>query len=217
MVSVAAAALTALALPALLVGEVRGPTWLKVGAKPLASLGFLVLGGSASMGHPLQLPLMAALGLCAVGDVCLLSQARGPFLAGLVSFLLGHLAYCGVFALHGLSVVAGVGALVVLLPVAAGVARWLWPHVPPGMRGPVAAYIAIITAMTAAAAAAALPAARPEWLVGAVLFFVSDLFVARNRFVGRQPINRLVGLPLYYVAQLVLAASLASGSGPAGP
>lgn len=210
MLAAAAAALTLLALPLLLLGEVRGPVWLKVGAKPLASLGFLVLGWTASAGAPLQAPLMTALVLCAIGDVCLLSQSRGPFLAGLVSFLLGHLGYCGVFVLHGLSPVAAGVALVVLLPVALGVGRWLWPHVPAAMRVPVVAYIAIITAMTASAAAAAHAADRPEWLGGAVLFFVSDLFVARNRFIGRQSINRIIGLPLYYTAQLVLAATLCS-------
>jgi len=35
--------------------------------------------------------------------------------------------------------------------------------------------------------------------------------VARNRFVKPGAINRVIGLPLYYTAQLVLAGSL-SGS-----
>jgi hypothetical protein len=44
------------------------------------------------------------------------------------------------------------------------------------------------------------------WLVpGAFLFWASDLFVARQRFLVPTPVNRYVGLPLYYAAQVVLA------------
>jgi uncharacterized membrane protein YhhN len=41
-----------------------------------------------------------------------------------------------------------------------------------------------------------------------MLFVLSDLAVARNRFVERVFINRAVGLPLYFTAQLLLAASV---------
>jgi hypothetical protein len=40
---------------------------------------------------------------------------------------------------------------------------------------------------------------------GAVLFFVSDLFVARNRFVAPGLANRLLGLPAYYGGQVLIA------------
>jgi len=40
------------------------------------------------------------------------------------------------------------------------------------------------------------------------LFYVSDIFVARQRFVARQHINRLVGLPLYYAGQFMIAFSI---------
>jgi len=44
--------------------------------------------------------------------------------------------------------------------------------------------------------------------VGAVLFFLSDLLVARDRFVAPGFGNRLLGLPLYYAAQLLLASAV---------
>ena len=205
-------ALTLVALPLLLVGETRGPTWLKVAAKPIASAGFLWLGWLASSADGVSITLMVALVLCAVGDVCLLSKARPLFLAGLVSFLLGHLGYVGVFLLHGLATAPFLAALVVFIPAAFVVGQWLWPHLPDRMRGPVIAYITIITAMVAAAIGAAWPAGRPIWVVGALLFFVSDLFVARNRFVTEDGRNRVIGLPLYYTGQLVLAATLATAA-----
>ena len=47
------------------------------------------------------------------------------------------------------------------------------------------------------------------WIVsGATLFAISDLFVARNRFVKAESINRIIGLPIYYIAQLMLAYSI---------
>ena len=44
--------------------------------------------------------------------------------------------------------------------------------------------------------------------LGALLFFASDLSVARDVFVHRTFVNRLWGLPLYYAAQLCLAATV---------
>ena len=45
-------------------------------------------------------------------------------------------------------------------------------------------------------------------LAGAFLFYLSDLFVARNQFIQRDFINRLIGLPLYYLGQFLLAFSI---------
>lgn len=48
----------------------------------------------------------------------------------------------------------------------------------------------------------------PERFVGALMFFFSDLFVARQEFVHRTVLNKWIGLPLYYIAQLLLASTL---------
>jgi hypothetical protein len=50
--------------------------------------------------------------------------------------------------------------------------------------------------------------ARPEVRAGALLFYLSDLAVARDRFVRPGLANRLVGLPLYYAGQVLLALAL---------
>jgi hypothetical protein len=42
---------------------------------------------------------------------------------------------------------------------------------------------------------------------GAVCFYFSDIFVARDRFIANQFMNRLLGLPLYYLGQFLLAFS----------
>jgi uncharacterized membrane protein YhhN len=43
---------------------------------------------------------------------------------------------------------------------------------------------------------------------GAALFYLSDLAVARQRFVAPGFENKLIGLPLYYAGQLLLASAV---------
>ncbi|GMV44536.1 MAG: hypothetical protein AMXMBFR64_62520 [Myxococcales bacterium] len=153
--------------------------------------------------------ILAGLALGMVGDVCLALPGRRAFLAGLVAFLLGHVGYVGAFS--GAAVAWGHPSQ--LAPVAASAAAlaWLWPHAG-AMRGAVVAYVVVITAMVVAALAAApgLPPATARAVVaGSLLFYASDLFVARHRFVAPGLVNRAVGLPLYYAGQLLIAWSVA--------
>ena len=48
----------------------------------------------------------------------------------------------------------------------------------------------------------------PERILGALFFFFSDLFVARQHFVHKTVLNKWIGLPLYYVGQILLASTL---------
>jgi len=67
-------------------------------------------------------------------------------------------------------------------------------------------YLAAISLMVVLAAGT-MAAAGPQLLIGALMFAVSDIFVARDRFVSPSVANRLWGLPLYYGAQLIFALS----------
>lgn len=154
--------------------------------------------------------VLAALLLGWVGDACLLSGRAGPFMAGLGSFLLSHLCYAVAFFGVAQSGPALAAALGVAAVAGVFVRRWLWRHLAPADKLPVAAYMATIFVMCAAAVG--LGGATGHWLpaVGAIVFAVSDLFVARDRFIVDQWANKLWGLPAYYVAQLVMAFSVAS-------
>ncbi|MEN8163997.1 MAG: lysoplasmalogenase family protein [Acidobacteriota bacterium] len=44
--------------------------------------------------------------------------------------------------------------------------------------------------------------------MGATLFFLSDLAVARHRFVKEAFLNRAIGLPAYYAGQMLLALTI---------
>ena len=201
--------LTVVALAALLVGEARHITWLKATAKPLASAGFLGLAITAgALDSAYGRWVLAALAFSWLGDVFLLSRAERTFLLGLGAFLLGHVAYGLAFAVHGQDLTSSAAALAVLTVAAIVVLRWLEPHLPPAMRRPVTAYIAVITAMVALAAGAFAAGGHPSLPIGAIAFYLSDLAVARDRFVAPGFANRAWGLPLYYFAQLCLAWSV---------
>jgi uncharacterized membrane protein YhhN len=82
------------------------------------------------------------------------------------------------------------------------------------MQIPVVAYILIITAMVVCAVSllgniGLSSTGRYMVLIGALSFYASDIFVARNQFVIDAFINRLIGLPLYYFAQFLFAISIA--------
>ncbi len=201
--AVMAGALTSL-LHAIRVGDRP----LEVVSKTAASLCFVVLGCIRwTAGDAVGSWLLAGLVLCMVGDVLLLGSDRS-FDLGLAAFLLGHLAYVGGF--RTALPLAGWPVLIAVPLAVAGIAvgAWLWPRL--GRRRPsVAVYIAVISLMVWGGAATSCNRALP-WTAaaGAVLFYLSDLAVARQRFVRPEFLNRAVGLPLYYAGQLLLALTI---------
>ena len=152
--------------------------------------------------------VLLALGLGWIGDTALLSRRSAWFLVGLGAFLMAHLAYVAAMASVPLALTGGLVALVVMGSVAIAVGRWLVPHVRGRMRAPVIAYVVVITAMVVACAAASAGLGLTEVLPAAVAFAISDVFVARDRFVDPNPWNARIGLPLYYAAQIVFALSV---------
>lgn len=157
-------------------------------------------------------PVIIGLVLGLIGDVCLALPQPAAFRAGLVAFLGGHLAYLAAFLpltrpRDWLS--PGVLALLVA---SVWAARWLWP-LAGRLRVAVMAYVAVITAMTWAAIAVffspfAGPPASAAIMLGAALFYISDLCVARDRFARPGWVNRLAGLPMYYGGQFLFAFSV---------
>jgi len=156
--------------------------------------------------------ILAALALSWLGDAALLSRRPAAFLAGLGAFLIAHLCFALAFCTGAFSPAGFLAALAPALGVGIAVWRWLSPHLAAGYRVPVAAYVVAILAMCAAAAGYGAASGRWQVLLGAVMFAASDIAVARDRFVVRSLRNRAWGLPAYYVAQLILAWSVASAA-----
>jgi uncharacterized membrane protein YhhN len=217
--AIAATIACVIACGALVVGEYQERDRLRWIAKPFASLAFIAVGVIIACGHtgPLDefaLAILVGLVLGAIGDVALLS--RHGFLAGLGSFLFGHLAYAiAVGTILPPRLWPDAAGAIALAPIGVGVGvlAWLWPKLGK-LRVPVICYVAVILAMVIAAIALLRGATemdhqrRELFAVGAVLFFASDLAVARDKFVAKAFVNRAWGLPVYYAAQLVIAWSL---------
>ena len=208
-----ALAISALACVVLVVMEWRGNKMGRAISKTSASIAFVVAPWLSHAPRSTYFHLVAiGLILGAIGDVALLSSSKRGFLAGLGSFLAGHLAYVIGFATL-VPVAAWINPMAIAPIVIAAIAlAWLWPHLG-SMRVPVIAYVAIISLMVIGALAVwqrnALPTSTAI-LVGALLFFASDLAVARDKFVAPGVINKLWGLPAYYGGQLLLAWAVIS-------
>ncbi len=201
---IAGIALTVAAVAVLLWAEhrdhrVRGP------AKLLAATGFLIVVFSEGVPTGGVVAVMAAgLVLSALGDAFLLSDQTRWFVAGLVSFLLAHIAYAAAFVASadrwGSPMLSAAVVVVGLI-----VGRWLLPHVESPLRIPVVAYMVVITAMVVTSLGTVASGSSVWVAVGAIGFWLSDLAVARQRFVTAAFANKAIGLPLYFAAQLVLA------------
>ena len=205
--------MTTVGLAALLYGEWKDKPGLRAVGKPFASLGFIVAAiGFGALESRYGNIILIGLILGAIGDVCLLGQAKQYFIAGLVSFLLGHVAYVVAFSSLPISVPPALMAGAVMTGVMAMIARWVFPHAP-DMRVPIGIYMLVIAAMCVVAIGAG--AAGAPWMipVGAVMFTASDIAVVRDRFVAPGLVNRLWGLPLYYAAQLIIAWSIMAVNG----
>jgi uncharacterized membrane protein YhhN len=214
-----------LAVGALIYAEYRGHARLRIGAKLVASLAFVVLGTEAFGLDPRfrdqdAAPMFARwifVGLVfgALGDAALLGHGKRWFLAGLVAFLIGHIAYVVAVACveppaHWLGHAGPLAALPVIVGGTALVL--LWPKLG-SMTLPVMVYVITIITMVVGAIAIARGDQLDEphrylFVAGASLFFVSDLAVARDRFVARTFANKAWGLPAYYGGQLLIAWSL---------
>ena len=194
-----------------LYGESRERWGLVRATKPLASLSFLGIALHGPLwGHAENLGIFVALVFSFFGDVFLMWKARPLFLAGLLSFLFGHVAFAAAFVLGGVSGAYSLGGLVLTIACGVPVGAIILRHVDDPMRAPVIAYIAIISCMVALAIGHYGRHGALHIPIAAVAVYLSDISVARDRFLGAGMGNRLWGLPTYYVAQLVFAWGVAA-------
>ncbi len=186
---------------------------LRIVSKTLASLAFVALGllryhatSSALPGEPF---LLGGLIFGALGDLLLLFHGPAFFLGGLVAFAIGHVGYVVALA-HVAPPTSWLGSpLLVVATFGAGVLWSLWTKLG-DMRVPVVVYVVTICVMVVAAVAVLATGAPdgPLVAVGAALFAISDVAVARGRFGEETFANKAWGLPSYYLAQLLIAWSI---------
>ena len=179
----------------------------------LLSAMFLAAALAQPRHHPRYFTLVfigLACGL--LGDVLLALRSERAFLPGLITFLAGHLFYVAAFARlvplrrwsrPGLVVVAIVSTLIFL---------YLRPHVG-RMMIPVCLYILAISIMLWGAWSVMghtrlNRTGRLLVFLGALFFYISDIGVARQVFIGPTWFNTLIVLCLYNPGQFLLAFSI---------
>lgn len=206
-------AVAAALLVCLVWAESTGNSWLSLGFKTPLSILFVItalLQPKVRSGYFRSVFIGLILGL--VGDVSLALPGLTAFRVGLAAFLAGHILYIVAFATLTRRADWIHAADILILVAGVWISWWLLPRLGE-MLVPVLFYILVISVMVAGAWAVFRHSGVPRrgaWfiLVGAVFFYVSDIFVANQRFVTEHFINRLIGLPLYYTAQFLLAFSV---------
>lgn len=178
--------------------------------KPLpVVLLMVVVGLSATVDSTIGLLFIFGLVLSATGDVILIDRQR--FLHGLGAFFLAHVVY--IVALWLLLPVSPRLWLVALLSVWGGVMLWrLRPHLG-SLLVPVLCYITIINVMMWLALEVHAGFGTPEsrlLALGALLFGVSDTFLALDHFRAPFPGSKALILITYYLAQAGMAVGIAS-------
>jgi uncharacterized membrane protein YhhN len=193
------------------IGVVHHDRRLRLVAKPavMILLAAVALSLQPSSGAQRDI-FVAALFLCLLGDVFLLSGSEGWFMAGLAAFLGAHLAYSDGFLVGGFqrSLLPYSAAATAIASLAFGgrIVGALVGSKRTSMLGPVLVYLLAISSMVTLAGATGKPAA----ITGAILFYVSDGLIAWNRFVRPSDWTRLPVIVTYHLGQAALILSLAS-------
>jgi len=182
--------------------------------KPSATI-IVILTAAISLLHQDILLLYSTLVLVGLifslgGDIALMLEKPYWFRLGLISFLLAHIAYIRAFLIYGpfqpkdaiSGILIALFALAVFLYLRPGLGR---------LQLPVLLYILVISLMLNRAIATlsnshAAPMQAVFISAGALLFFISDLMLAINKFRRPFRLHRLNLIP-YFLGQFLIALS----------
>ncbi len=182
-------------------------------AKPLSTL-IVIAVAMLSLLEPTHNPfyttgVLVGLFFSLGGDVALMFPERPrAFLVGLVLFLIAHIAYTVVFTTLGRFSPWDVLSALLLLAAGVGFYRLIRAGLGP-LKGPVIGYMLVISVMVHRAlstlASPVFPTGSALMIAaGALLFYLSDVILAANRFWRPWKYHHW-SLALYYSGQLLLA------------
>ncbi len=196
-----------------LYGEYKKKALIRAIGKMMASNCFLYIAFSSYWYYDVPLELHLTMIWIIIGLVCswwgdlfLLSRTSVIFLLGLVSFLLAHVCYIVAFIFAKVDWYLTISAMGICIVPAIAIGYWLNPNLGP-MRIPVYIYMIIISCMLSLAIGAWAYGGLWNLPLGAFIFYVSDIFVARDRFKTADRWNFLIGGPLYFIGQVFLAST----------
>ena len=179
---------------------------LELVTKPLTTVAAIGVAFAAGGPDRPTTTAVAALALCLIGDVALMPVVD-KFVVGLGAFLLGHIAFIGMFCYLGLHswTLAGIVMVACSLIAALYGVQILRGATLQKLQKPVAIYLLVISAMCV------FGWATKNWLIclGTTAFIVSDTILGWRTFVKEQTWSPVAIMATYHVAIISLAASLA--------
>lgn len=178
---------------------------LEMLTKPVATIGAIGVALTAGAPGDVTFAAVVALTLCLIGDVALL-PAVNQFIAGLVAFLFGHLAFIGMFAIVGFDrwALSGVAIVFVAMLLGSAAIPIVRHATVKGLGTPVRAYLVVISAMCVFGWATG----NVLIAIGSTAFVLSDTILGFRRFVLQRRWQQPAIMATYHLALLTLAASL---------
>lgn len=191
-------------------GNLSAHPWLHDLFTPLATSCILALAVSNWRAFRENYALWISIGLffSLLGDIALL-RAEEYFLPGLVAFLFTHIAYLIAFT-RDTKFPARLSVWFLYLFVAAILYLFLFPRLPVALKLPVAVYAILLTSMAGQAMGRyfVVPSRVARLAAnGTLLFMLSDVFLAIDRFRAPLPRASLLILVPYFLGQGLVAWS----------
>ena len=182
------------------VSVARGNKALEYFSKPATTVALIALVATFDVSHNASWGWrLAALMFCLFGDVFLMLP-RDAFVPGLASFAVGQILFTVSFWSSDVSVVRFVVGVLVLVPLAALLARRFVAALRRAGRNdlvvPVICYLLVITAMSTSA----IGDGNAIAIAGAITFMVSDSLIAESRFVKAKAWHPVGIMVTYHLA-----------------
>lgn len=196
------------------------PSWISALIKclPIFCLWLFLLahGLGFLLAHPSATRIFVGLVFSALGDAFLIWQDQGYFVHGLLMFAVTHMFYTSAFGMRPLALRTGL----VMAVLACLCYAFLYPGLSGAFTYLVGIYVALIGFMGwRAMAGLQLVGAAWRWTElaagsGALLFIISDLIIALNKFCFPVPYSRALIMSTYYAAQMLIALSAVESREP---
>lgn len=177
--------------------------------KPVAALSFVFISfklGALESGYGRL--ILFSLALCAVGDILLLNRKlKTSFFCGMLVFAIAHLLFSLSFIKSSTFDFASLVTFLPLIMILGCINfMYLLPRVPHKFKPFILLYgLAIFMMITSAYT---FMYEQKLILIAAIFFVLSDIFVAKDRFIKRSTKNALLITPLYFAAQGLFAFSV---------
>ncbi|KAM5138425.1 lysoplasmalogenase TMEM86A [Mantella aurantiaca] len=189
------------------------PSWFSALIKclPIFCLWVFLLahGVNFLVSHRSAKRILAGLIFSAVGDAFLIWQEQGYFVHGLLMFAITHILYSSAFGMKPLDLRTGAAMALI--------SGLLYIFLYCYLTGPFVYLVAVYTALIAFMgwrAVAGVQLCNDLWTwtklsacIGSVLFIVSDLTIAVNKFCFPVPCSRAIIMATYYAAQMLISLS----------